>query len=213
MPRAEPLTLFILVRRPQGLARVGFMNPHVQRLQAPPPLREPGHSQWGSSPIPTLAVALRGIWRGIIPHPTTPGVTVPFDAGVGVVGAGVAVCDDMGVAVAGTVGSAFGVDPGVTGVGVAAGDDMGVAVGDGLGVVVAGTVGSAFGVDPGFGFDPGITGVGVAVGVQVGLGVGVAVPAGPGVAGQVFGVNVPTTPDIDRFGAAGIAIEDALKAR
>ena len=106
----------------------------------------------------------------------TPGATIPFDAGVG-----------------------------VTGVGVAVGDDMGVAV--------AGTVGSAFGVDPGFGFDPGVTGFGVAVGVQVGLGVGVAVPAGPGVAGQVFGVNVPTTLDIDRFGAAGIAIEDALKAR
>jgi len=127
-------------------------------------------------------------WRGIIPHPTTPGVTVPFGAGVGVAGAGVAVGDDMGVAVTGTVGSAFG-------------------------VAVAGTVGSAFGVDPCFGFDPGVTGFGVAVGVQVGLGVGVAVPAGPGVAGQVFGVNVPTTPDIDRFGAAGIAIEDALKAR
>ena len=90
---------------------------------------------------------------------------------------------------------------------------MGVAVGDDMGVAVAGTVGSAFGVDPGFGFDPGVTGFGVAVGVQVGLGVGVAVPAGPGVAGQVFGVNVPTTPDIDRFGAVGIAIEDALKAR
>ena len=123
-------------------------------------------------------------WRGIIHHVTTPGATIPCDAGVGVAGAGVAV-----------------------------GDDMGVDVGDGLGVAVAGTVGSAFGVDPGFGFDPGVTGFGVAVGVQVGLGVGVAVLAGPGVAGQVFGVNVPTTPDIDRFGAAGIAIEDALKAR
>ncbi len=96
---------------------------------------------------------------------------------------------------------------GVAGVGVAVGDGMGVAVGDGMGVAVAGTVGSAFG------FDPGVTGFGVAVGVQVGLGVGVAVPVGPGVAGQVFGVNVPTTPDIDRFGAVGIAIEDALKAR
>src|SRR5258708_31369956 len=90
---------------------------------------------------------------------------------------------------------------------------MGVAVGDDMGVAVAGTVGSAFGVDPGFGFDPGVTGFGVAVGVQVGLGVGVAVLAGPGVAGQVFGVNLPTTPEYDSVCAAGDDVDGPVKAR
>ena len=141
----------------------------------------------------SVRTTLSSGWRGIIHHATTPGTTIPF-------GYGVAVGDWLGVAVAGWVGMAVGVAVAGT-------------VGSAFGVAVAGTVGSAFGVDPGFGFDPGVTGFGVAVGVQVGLGVGVAVPAGPGVAGQVFGVNVLTTPDIVRFGAAGIAIEDALKAR